>query len=349
MTIDVKPGTLGHIPLSRTDAGKAKARWAAVPRTPAVPLLKAGASEGAWLEARRRGANPPNAGWRIGASELAAVLGTSPHTSAFSLWWAKQDTWVRPEANTAMVVGHKLEDVIGQLWAEQHPEMLLCRPGSALYGHPDPLHQWLVCTPDFVAVAENLDGPGVHVEPVECKSDEGGKGWGKPGTDDVPDHHRVQVYVQCEILGAPRGHLMRLAGKRPAAYVLPYDDAARTLMAGWLGQGAEFIQSLVVDDPPEPDGHKATTETLQQLHAAYVDGKTIALPAALIAEFCLAHEQADAAKAELEESKNRIRAALADAQFGTDTGGNKVVKRNIYKRRGYEVGPAMVDELRRIT
>jgi predicted phage-related endonuclease len=339
-----------HIPLSIADRKKAKARWGRVPRTAARPVLKRGATESEWLAARRRDGGR----WRIGASELAAVAGCSPHTSAFSLWWAKQDTWVHPEANTAMVVGHKLEDVIGGLWAETHPEMLLFRPGSALYGHPDPVHDWLVCTPDFLAVRDVREietgaGPLLVIEPVECKSDEGGKGWGKPGTDEVPEHHRIQVYVQCEVLGAKRGHLMRLAGKRPAAYVLPYDREARAFMADLLAQGAAFIQSLADDIPPDLDGHKATTEALQTIHGAYVEGKTVTLPGALIAEFQLAHDQLDTAKAELDESKNRIRQALADAQLGTDAAGSKVVKRNIYKRRGYEVGPAMVDELRRMS
>jgi len=355
-----------HVPLTRTDVRKVKARWAAVPRSPARALLKRGAPESEWLDARR---SDGAGGWRIGASELAGVIGLSPHTSEFSLWWAKQDTWSQPQANTAMVVGHKLEDVIGGLWADSHPDAMLCRPGSALYGHYD--HEWLVCTPDFLAVRNLVDecthgadchvhpnanaqhnfdnDPQLVIEPVECKSDEGGKGWGTPGTDEVPEHHRVQVYVQCAILGAKRGHLMRLAGKRPAAYVLPFDDAAQTKLRFWLDHGAWFIRSLIDNQPPDIDGHAATTATLQQLHAAYVDGKTTTLPLADILEFQHWHDEAASAKLALEEAKNKIRAALGDAQIGVDAAGAYVVRRNIYKKRGYEVGPQQVDELRRLS
>lgn len=340
------------VPLTDTDSGRVWMRFNAVPATRAVPLLDLGATEEQWLQARRRRGER----WRIGASELAAVLDISPHSSPFSLWWSKQDSWVHPERTTAQDLGHRLEDLIGELWAERNPHTMLCRPGFALFGHPDPLNDWLVCTPDFLAVVpyeEWVDNDGPHirvrVEPVECKSDDGGKGWGKPGTDEVPEHHRVQVYVQCEILGAPRGHLMRLAGKRPAAYVLPYDDKARATMARWLKAGRAFIRSLELDDPPDVDGHGATTEALQQLHSTYVEGKKAELPAELIREFKGIDELFNTVKTTREEIRNRVRKQLRDAQFGTDAAGKNVVKRNIYKRRGYEVGAAMVDELRRMS
>lgn len=340
---------MSHIPLSRTDIRKCRARFGFVPRTDAVSLLHRGAPEEEWLQARRQS---PTGGYRLGASELPAVVGVSPHTSAFALWWAKQESWVRPEPNAAMTIGQKLEQVIGSLWAEEHPEMLLCRPGSALYGSAGPTYPWLVCTPDFLAVTvDELSAPDtrvMHVEPVECKSDEGGKGWGAPGTDEVPEHHRIQVYVQCEILGAPRGHLMRLAGKRATSYVLPYGDQQRYDLDQWLAEGEDFIASLANGDPPDVDGHKATTETLQALHT-YVDGKTVALPDPLIVEYQELHDLVDRAKAAFEEARNRVRSALGDAQYGTDEQGRRLVKRNVYKRRGYEVGPSMVDELRRMS
>ena len=346
---------MAHIPLSRNDIRKVRARWGAssAPRTWAKPLLPAKASEQDWLEARRE-ARP--GWWRIGASEIAAVLDVSPHTSAFALWWAKQATWARPEPNDAMVFGHKLEKVIGEIWAERHPETMLCRPGAALYGHREWAREWLVCTPDFLAVCESpttiatLDGSTLlTIEPVECKSDEGGKGWGKPGTDEVPFHHKVQVYVQCEILGASRGHLMRLAGKKATSYVLPYDDAAKALMDTWCGEAVTFLQSLRDNVMPDIDGHPSTTDALQHIHAGYVPDKTTVLPVELANDYRHWHAETARVKEEFETVKNQIRAALGDAQTGLDGEGNRVVRRTIYKKRGYEVGPQEVDELRRLS
>lgn len=355
------------VPLSSGDARKAVARFGRSPRTAAIPLLPANAGEAEWLAARRRdGAG----GWRIGASELAAVLGISPHASPFSLWWSKQDSWVRPEATTGMRIGHKLEPVIGDLWAEAHPDMLLCRPRHALYGHPDPEHAWLVCTPDFLAVTtrpgcqcasfpmargeadcpnHSTSPPLVAIEPVECKSDEGGQGWGAPGTDQVPAHHRVQVYAQSEILGAPRGHLMRLAGKRASAYVLPYDDAARAEMARWLEAGRRFVVELETGLAPDPDGHDATTATLLELAPSYVEGTDALLPAELAEAYRRLHTQLADVKTAFAAAQNQVRQRLGDAQLGVDADGTQVVKRLVYKRRAYEVPATVVDQLRRLS
>lgn len=356
----------GFSPLRPEDASRSRVRFQGVPLTSALALLPVGASEQEWLQARRRDGDR----WRIGASELAAVLGISPNKSPFSLWWSKQDGWAHAERTVQQDLGHRLEDLIGELWAERHPEAMLCRPGYALFGHPDPLEDWLVCTPDFLAVRDVIEecshgadctvhvAAGIHdfdaakavvIEPVECKSDDGGKGWGKPGTDEVPEQYRVQVYVQCEVLGARRGHLMRLAGKRPTEYVLPYDDAAKAKMARWLQEGRRFVWSLINDEPPPLDGHEATTQALQQIHAVYTEDKRVVLDPELIREFRGVEDMYATIKTAREDVRNRIRDALRDAQIGTDAGGAGVVRRNMYKRSGYEVGPSMVDELRRMS
>lgn len=345
----MKPKTV--VPLTNGDAKKAVARFGRSPRVPGVPLLPVGPAEDVWLAARRAGPD----GYRVGASELAAVLGISPYASPFSLWWSKQDGWDAEPASRRQRYGHAVEDGIAGLFAEDRPELLVCRPGAGLWGHP--VERWLVATPDFLAVASDADPgwrddatgltsgplPGVHVEPVECKSDDGGKGWGKPGTDQVPPHHRVQLLVQCEILGAPRGWLVR----KEHAYVVEYDAAARTEMAAWLAEGRSFVVSLETGISPDIDGHDATTDTLTQLHPAVEEGAEEPIPAALAAEFRAALDALDAAKDRAEEAKNRLRDRMGAAQFAVDADGRRLAQRLIYKRRAYEVPAGMVDQIRR--
>ena len=141
----------------------------------------------------------------------------------------------------------------------------------------------------------------------------------------------------------------RKASLTSAAYELLYDATARAKMLDWLEKGRAFIYSLIDDYPPDVDGHGATTAALQQIHAAYTVDKQAVLPADLIREFRGIDEMFNTVKVAREEIRNRVRAALGDAQIGTDAAGSKVVKRNIYKKRGYEVGPQMVDELRRMS
>ncbi|NED57820.1 hypothetical protein G3I24_43905 [Micromonospora aurantiaca] len=174
-------------------------------------------------------------------------------------------------------------------------------------------------------------------------SDDGGKGWGKPGTDQVPAHHRVQLLVQCEILGAPRGWLVR----KEHAYVVEYDDAARAEMKASLAEGRSFVVSLETGISPDIDGHEATTDTLTQLHPAIEDGAEEPVPAALAAEFRAALDALDTAKTRAEEAKNRLRDRMGAAQYAVDADGRRIAQRLIYKRRAYEVPAGMVDQLRR--
>lgn len=325
-------------PLSNGDAKRSIAQFGVSPRTEARPLLPPDPDEDVWLEARRRGPD----GYRIGASELAAVLGVSPYASPFSLWWAKQSDWERSQATARQRYGHAVEDGTAELFGQDRPELLVVRSVAGLWGHP--VHDWLVCTPDFIAVAAGRDDGTVSLELVEIKADKG-SGWGKPGTDQVPAHYRIQLLVQCEIFGATRGWLVH----EEKAYLVEYDQAARDEMAVWIAEGQAFVAQLEAGVSPPIDGHDATEDTLQLLHPAVDKDTCEVLPVDLIAEFEMAHTAADAAQGRLAEAKNRVRDRLGTAEFGVDLDGRKVVQRLTYKRRAYEVPAGEVDQLRRKT
>lgn len=330
------------VPLSKAASDRAVARFGRAPRTPAVPLLPPDADEQAWLDARRRGPE----GYRVGASEIASLLGISPWSSRFSLWWGKHAGWQTSQTRQQRW-GHKLEAVIAEVFAEDLPELLVCRAGASLWAHPE--HPWMTCSPDFLAVTDSRDVamPGarslVRVEPVECKSDRGGKGWGKPGTDQVPPHHRVQLLWQCAIFDAPRGHLVR----NDMPYVVEYDQAARAEVAQWMEQAREFVTSLELGMPPEPDGHKATERALTQLNPAVDEGETAIVSGDLATEFEVAHERLAHAKRQYQLAQNKVRASMGRAELAMTPRGRVFAKRTVYKRRGYEVAPGVVDRLDR--
>lgn len=327
--------------LGLADARRASAQFGQTPRTTGVPLLPPDVDETTWLAARRR--DGENGTWRIGASELAAVLGISPpYSSPFALWWQKTEGW-DIEANDVMKIGQRLEPVIGELFSVERPDLLVCRAGARLWRHPE--HEWLVASPDFLAIA--ADDHGVHVELVEAKSDEGGGGWGKPGTGEVPAHHEVQLLVQCAIFGAPRGHLVRLAGKRFSRYTIEVDDVARAKVAEWVKAGAAFVSDLDLGVPPDIDDTAATEDTLKRLHPAIDEDAEEVLPVDLAAAYLRRHAELDAAKAAYQRVCNRVRDRMGRAQYAVDPDGRRIAQRLIYKRRAYEVPAGMVDQLRR--
>jgi putative phage-type endonuclease len=308
-------------------------------RPPAVALLPADAPEADWLAARRQG---------IGASELAAVLGVSPYQSPFGLWWAKREGWDLPQTEN-MHIGKALEPVIADLFAEK-VDLHVVRPDAGLYQHPH--RPWMLATPDYLAYEVATDEELAHrtggrLMPVECKSDEGGRGWGKTGTPDVPDHHRVQLLAQCEVLDAPMGYLVRLAGKRLTIHPVPYDDHVRRVMAGWFVIAEAFMQSLAAGIPPPVDEHPTTEAALARLFDDVDEDAATTLPWDLVEEYQTTYDALASAKAAHRQAQNRVRSALQHAKTGLTPDGQPFVTRARYTRTGYTVAPCEVDALYR--
>lgn len=296
------------------------------------------ASEYEWLAARTQG---------IGASEAGVIVGASTFTSPYALWWRKKLDWRLPQTE-GQRWGHLVEDPIAVLFAEEMADSLyVAKPA----GHPyslwrHPIQQWVMCTPDRLAV----DRAG-HVYPVEIKSDEGGDGWGEPGTDEVPRQYRCQALWQAYVFNATGTYVVRKRGsgkRRMVWYWVPYD---RDDMLPLARAAAAFRQSIEDNNPPDPDGAKATTDTLKDINTV-VPETFAAVPATLYDEWSAARaakREAIAAEALL---SNRMRAAMGTAEFATvrtHDGLDVVrVKRRVGKRTGYEVPPGTTDELREV-
>lgn len=291
-----------------------------------------------WLSQRRFG---------IGASEVGVIVGASSYTSPYALWWRKKLDWRLPQTE-GQRWGHLVEDPIAALFAEEMTDSLyIAKPA----GHPyslwcHPVRRWVMCTPDRLAV----DRAG-HVHPVEVKSDEGGDGWGEPGGPDVPRQYRCQALWQAYIFNSTGTFVVRKRGsgkRRMVWYWVPIDLDE----LGELVTSAEsFLSSVAGDIPPPPDGGKATTDALKELHA--VQEETFAdVPADLYTEWSAARAAKREATAREALASNRMRAAMGTAQFATvrSADGFDVirVKRRVGKRAGYEVAPAVTDELREV-
>jgi putative phage-type endonuclease len=293
-----------------------------------------------WLEKRRDG---------IGASEVGVIVGASQWSSPYALWWRKKLDWRIPGDET-MRWGHLVEDPIATLFAEQTADTLyLAKP----LGHPyslwhHPVQKWAMCTPDRLAVRLDTE----DVVPVEIKSDEGGSGWGAPGTDEVPDQYRCQALWQAFVFGAAGTYVVRKRSSgrgRVTWYWVPLEGSMRFVElfdAAW-----NFLVSIEDGDPPEPDGSSSTEDVLRERYA--VEDETFAgVPTSVYEAWDAAREAKKQAMAADKLATNRMREAMGTAQFATvrtDDGLDVVVaKRRVGKRAGYEVPAGTVDELRRV-
>jgi predicted phage-related endonuclease len=323
-----------HIPLTKTDQRRCVQAFGRTPLTGAVPVLTRRHVGGErWLSTRRDG---------LGASEIAALLGEAPgaYGSPFSLWWRKYAGDERAPQTEAQHIGTEMEPLIAKLYAERHPDVVVCRPAAGLYAHPE--HRHMLCTPDFLVYTG-----GVGVEPLECKSDEGGQGWGAPGTSEVPEHHAIQVIAQCVILGAERGHLVRLRAKRLTEYVLDVGADERALFDQWAAMAEQFLHAVVGGIAPDIDETEATTAALTYMHPAVDKGVEAPIMPTLAERYDRTYRELQQAVAAHDLERNRMRAAMGRAEFATHAiTGERVAQRLRYKRAGYTVEPGEVDQLR---
>lgn len=358
--------------ISPQDAPRVMDRFGVLPESPAIPILApppqtvdaiATAAEldahATWL---RQWKTLRHSG--LGASEVPTVVGCQgAYGSPFALWWQKcQGLDFEHESfgdEEVMAMGTRLESVIGQVWQERNPDALLVRPGAGLYR--DANLPWRMATPDFLAVssgrcstpdhcAEHGDCVGPVVEPVECKAYDGGKGWGVPGTDQVPEHIGCQLLMQCEVLGAMRGHVVRMRGKKVTSYTIeryPQGDEGfrRARLEFWEKQCERFVQSLSTGEPPPLDGSEATERVLAIQFSDIIEGDEAQVPGDLADRYREALLKVAHAQAYLGKQKNLLRAAMRTAEFAVDPVGQRVAQRRSYKRMAYTVPAKVIDGL----
>jgi predicted phage-related endonuclease len=323
------------VPLLAGDAAASIMRFGKAPRTHAVPVLDVGADDDAWKGARRKG---------IGASEASVLLGHSPNNSRFAMWWQKFNGW-DIDSTREMWLGTRLEPIIREVFMDEFPNVLVFRPGAALWAHPD--HEFMLCTPDFLAVFP--DDPTVAI-PIECKSDQTSKGWGKSGEPVVPPHHRVQALVQAFVFGAPLAYVAHLNGKRFTWHpIIPTAEEREEWWPTLVKDARQFVASLETGLPPDIDaidGHDATEEMLKRLYADADDE----LPAAVIEpsvaeEYDRLRSLLGSVKKQYAAVQNRIRWEMGNATRAVTPDGEPVAKRTVGKSDGWTVPPHTRDQL----
>lgn len=185
----------------------------------------------------------------IGGSEIAAVLGLSPHESRFSLWHRKKGH-VGPVMETEeMYWGKEHEPAICRRFAREHPELDVTL--APTYCHPD--RPWQIANPDRHA------GPDLF----EAKTARDAEGWGEQGTAQIPVHYRAQCLHYMDVTGARRCWVgVLIAGSEYREYVVDYDEAEAQILRD---AGARFMDDLASDVRPSIDGHSATYQTVREL------------------------------------------------------------------------------------
>jgi predicted phage-related endonuclease len=296
------------------------------PVTDAVRLLPPGQENtDRWLAARSA---------TVGASEISILMMTDhPYHSRFSLFHVKAHGWGSYGQTNEQERGHLLEPGVARRFAEAHPELVVARPNGALWR--DPLNPALTCTPDFLTI--NADGV---VAPLECKTDEGGDDWGR-GDEEVPAHIWWQAQQQTGVFAAPYGYVARWNSRGYTEYTIGYNHD-RYSAAGREAQA--FLAEVSGGTAPEPGGHPASLSVLHDVDPVYAVAPA-RVPSEWGDEMDALKETRKQVEKQIKEMEAKIRARLGEAPTGYDRTG-RTYQRARTNRRGYEVPPGVVDQVR---
>lgn len=249
--------------------------------------------------------------WRrtvLGASEIAAVVGLSPHATALDVFNEKMGITTR-ETSPAMRQGLAFEATIATMLQEDHPDWVLEGDGRTTFVlHGDPL---FVASPDrFVMDEPRRSGLEIHraVALLQIKGTAAYiEDWGEPGTDQVPKGHLCQVTQEMAVVGVPVCHVARFVwGKPIAAYRVAFDPE---LWAMLREDGARFMRDHVLTGkPPAMDGTDAGWAYLAARYKKAGEALRTATDeeAALVARYDALRAQIKAHEAEKDEVAQRL-------------------------------------------
>lgn len=184
-----------------------------------------------WLEVRRT---------RVGGSDLAAIIGASPHETRDELLRRKAGLLIPRPESPAMERGRRLEAVILAWAADRIEQELDPAASAATYVHDD--------QPRWLAHPDGVTTYGDLIEVKTTANRAGEDGWGRARTDRVPVGYAAQCQWQMGVIGATTCYLACLHGAtngRPdlglALYRLHYNPAH----FAWLARKAdEFLRDL---------------------------------------------------------------------------------------------------------
>jgi putative phage-type endonuclease len=254
----------------------------------------------------------------IGGSEVGSIMGVNAFESRYVLWYRKAGFITKGEevANPLFEWGHRLEPVVAEKFADNHPEFAVQISGS--WVHRD--RPWHGANPDRILapVYEMDDGEVFIGDPeavLEIKTSMSGYGWDR---DMCPVKYVLQLRWYMECFGLQYGYLVVLVALGDyREFLVPRDPSQpvvsmQTGNEEWYAAGGqemleaveEFYLSLPgqltpTGTPPPIDGGSDTYELIRERH-----------PDIINTDIEVTQDLADQLRAALEAE----RAAIAEAQ-----------------------------------
>jgi len=181
-----------------------------------------------WLEERRKG---------IGGSDIAAIMGLSPWKTAFRVYQEKRGEIQDWSGNESTDWGQRLEPMIRQWYSDRT-------------GRPVRVPEKILVSEKHPFLFASLDGFTDDKRIVEIKTARSGKGWGEPGTDEIPPYYTLQVQHYMIVTGFEVSDIpVSISGAPPELYEVPAD---RELQEMIVEAAVAFWKQVEAGIPPEP-------------------------------------------------------------------------------------------------
>lgn len=274
-----------------------------------------------WLQRRMRS---------IGGSDAGAILGlcNDKYASPMTVWGDKTGRIPPKEDTEAMRIGRDLEDYVAQRWCEATGKKVQ-RWNRMIYNEQYPYSHADI---DRKVVRENAG--------LECKtmSPDAAKAYDFEAGE-IPKQYYCQCVHYMAVTGFDRWYLAILVlGRGFYEFVIERDEDEITAL---MAEETAFWEDYVLtDDPPPPDGFRATTDALEQIYA-----ESEQLDAVLDDEKLFEYEELknryDECGRLLEQAKQSIMLDLADSENGSSESFEVEWKKRT--RKSYDVKRFMRD------
>jgi len=236
----------------------------------------------------------------ISGSEIGAILGLSPFTSAVTLWAEKTGKIERDfVGNTAMRLGQLVEPAIRELYKEQHPDHVVEEVGTYAAASAS----WMHANPDAICLDEQGQGYVLEIKHTATY-------W-----DAVPEHYKAQVFWYMFVFNLKRSVFAVVNAGRYKEYEVIWDDFEWQAI---LQQVTKFRHHVLDNVQPDWDGSESTFETARKL-SPNIETRDEEL-GQLGIELINAQTDFDKAETHLREMKSRTIGALNGAKNGTIDG-----------------------------
>lgn len=245
----------------------------------------------------------------IGGSDVAAILGLSPWTTAFQLYQKKIGEFaeeVTPAKQRIFERGHRWEPIVVEMLVDElrdrgHDVEIIARNQR----YQDQEHPFLAAEIDLElrVDGEEVNGEAKTVSPFAVKA------WGEEGTDEVPIYYAAQVMHGLMIKPRRRAVIAALTGfdEKPRVHWIERDDET---IAGIRAREVAFWERVQNRVPPEP----TDPEDVKWLYQR--DGGTAVQASSDIIEMCQ-HLKDMKASAKTQEGQIELLAARIKTFMGT--------------------------------